>query len=1077
MNLAETFIRRPVMTTLVMLGILLFGIMAYRYLPVSDLPNVDYPTIAVSASLPGASPETMASSVATPLERQFSTIAGLDSMTSMSTQGITQITLQFNLSRDIDAAAQDVQAMIAKTQGQLPPDMPTPPSYQKVNPADQPIIYMAVYSEELPLSTTDEYAETLMAERISMVSGVAQVAVYGAKKYAVRVQFDPKALASYGVGIDEAMQAVQQANVNMPTGTLYGTHKAFTVQANGQLTNAAAYRPMIVAYRKGAPVRLEALAQVIDSVQNDKAANWFNGHAGMILAIQRQPGTNTVEVVDSIRKLLPAFRLQIPPSIHLVTLYDRSQSIRDSVSDVKFTLWLTLCLVVLVIFLFLRNVSATVIPSLALPMSIIGTFAVMYLLGYTVDNLSMMALVLSVGFVVDDAIVMLENIVRHMEHGEGVFEAALNGSKEISFTILSMTLSLAAVFIPVLFMGGILGRLLHEFSVVIISAVLVSGLVSLTLTPMLCSRFLRPSKSEEHGFLFNLFERGFQWMHDAYDGSLRSVLRHRFATLLASFVILIATVYLFLGIPKGFLPSEDSGLIVGFTQAAQGISFDAMTGHQRAIMNIIQNDPNVVDASSFVGAGGPSGGINSGIFFLHLKPHPPVSEQFVRWAESVLHIRQAPQNPKYRYLSTDEVLQELRPKLFTVPGIMAFMQNPPPIRIGGQLTKSLYQFTLQGPDTKELYTQAEILEAKLRQLPGLQDVNTDLQIANPQVNVEIDRDEAKALGVTPFQIEDALATSYSSRQISTIYTPTNEYWVIAELEKQYQMDPEALRMLYIRSTSGQLVPLSAVAKLTENLGPLAVNHSGQLPAVTISFNLRPGTALGTAVDEVNRIARETLPADISASFQGSAQQFESSLVGLGILLFATVLVIYLVLGVLYESFIHPVTILSGLPSAAVGALLTLILFHKDLDLYGFVGVIMLIGIVKKNAIMMIDFALDAERNEGRITLDAIYQGALVRFRPIMMTTFAALMGTLPIAIGLGAGSESRRPLGLCVVGGLIFSQLITLYITPVYYTYLDQFQKWVGRRRGKKVEDARVELPSPERAPAPVLAEGSDGGK
>ncbi len=1065
MNLAEIFIRRPIMTTLAMAAILLFGIIAYRVLPVSDLPNVDYPTIQVQASLPGASPETMAAAVATVLEREFSTIAGLEAMSSMSTQGGTQITLQFSLSRNIDAASQDVQAAIARAQGRLPSDMPAPPSYQKVNPADQPILYMAVYSDTLPLSTVNEYADTLMAQRISMISGVAQVQVYGSQKYAVRVQLDPRALAARGIGIDEVMDSVKNANVNLPTGTLFGTHKSYVVEANGQLKNAAAYRPLIVAYRNGAPVRLEALGQVIDDVQNNKLANWYNGQRAEVLAISRQPGTNTVEVVDNILRLLPTFRKEIPQSVRLTTLYDRSISIRDSVDDVKFTLYLTLALVVMVIFLFLRNVSATIIPSLALPMSIVGTFSVMYLLGYTVDNLSLMALVLAVGFVVDDAIVMLENIVRHLEMGEDILEAALNGSKEISFTIFSMTLSLAAVFIPVLFLGGIMGRLLHEFSVTIISAVLVSGVVSLTLTPMLCSRFLRHAKPEEHGFLFNLFERGFQAMLHAYDWSLQKVLRFRFATLMFSFAIMAVTIYLFVKIPKGFLPSEDSGLIFGITMAQQGISFDSMKEHQKAVADLMVTDPYVENVTSFAGAGGPGGGGNSGFFFMSLKSRPSGRAQMLNWFKGLLHIPY-PRDPNLRYIDTDQVIQELRGRLFPVPGIMTFMQNPPPIEIGGRLTKSQYQFTLQGPDTKELYREGLNLEGALRTVPGLLDVTTDIQMNNPQVNVDIDRDKANALGVSAFQVENALETAYSSRQVSTIYTPNNEYWVIAELLPQYQLDPQALSMLYIRSSGGQLVPLSAVSKLSQSLGPLVVNHTGQLPSVTVSFNLKPGTALGDAVDNVGQIARQTLPSDISANFEGTAQQFESSLVGLSLLLVITILVIYIVLGILYESFIHPLTILSGLPSAALGALLTLMYFGYQLDLYGFVGIIMLIGIVKKNAIMMIDFALDAERNAGKSTQDAIYYGALVRFRPIMMTTMAALMGTLPIAVGLGAGADSRRPLGLCVVGGLVFSQFITLYITPVYYTYLDSFQKWlqrlgnreqgIGNRRREQVVENRL---------------------
>ncbi|HQL30235.1 MAG TPA: efflux RND transporter permease subunit, partial [Thermoanaerobaculales bacterium] len=975
MNISELYIRRPVMTTIVMGGILLFGFMAYRLLPVSDLPNVDFPTISVSASLPGANPDTMASSVATPLEKEFSTIAGIDTMSSASSLGSTNIVLQFDLERDIDAAAQDVQAAIARASRRLPRDMPSPPTYQKVNPADQPILFVGLTSPTLPLYELDEYGQTMMAQRISTISGVAQVQVYGSQKYAVRIQLDPSALATRGLGIDEVSRAVQSANVNLPSGILYGPEKAYTIESKGQLTNAAAYRPIVIAYRDGRPVRLEELGSVWDSVENDKTAAWFIDQRTVMLAIQRQPGTNTVEVARRVRELLPTFEGQLPASVSLQVLFDRSQSIHESVNDVKLTLLVTLCLVVLVIFMFLRNLSATAIPSLAMPMSIVGTFAVMHLLDYSLDNLSLMALTLSVGFVVDDAIVMLENIVRHMEMGKRPFAAALDGSREIGFTIISMTLSLAAVFIPVLFMGGIVGRLFREFSVTIGAAVLISGFISLTLTPMLSSRFILPPKEVRHHALYNAFERFFARLLAVYGAGLRWSLGHRRTMVALTLLVTALTVVLFVVVPKGFVPSQDIDQIFGQVEAIEGISFEAMKRHQQAVGEVLRADPNVEAFTSSAGGRGGFGAGNTGFFFARLKPR---SE---------------------RELTADEVVEELRPKMARIPGVRVFIQSPPAIQVGGRQSRSQYQLTLTGPDTGELYRAAPLLEAKLREQDSLVDVATDLQLKNPQIEVDINRDKASSLGVTAEQIEEALYTAYGTRQISTIFTPTNQYRVIMELLPEYQTDILDLSLLYVRSSSGELVPLDSLVTMIAGLGPLTVNHSGQVPSVTLSFNLAPGVALGQATAEVEELARATLPASISLAFQGTAQAFKSSMQGLGLLLLLAIVVIYMVLGILYESFIHPFTILSALPLAGAGALATLLAFGVDLNIYAFVGVIMLVGLVKKNGIIMIDFALEAQRSRGFAPAEAIYEACMVRFRPIMMTTMAAFFGTLPIALG------------------------------------------------------------------------------
>jgi HAE1 family hydrophobic/amphiphilic exporter-1 len=1062
MNISEPFIRNPVMTTLLMAALLIFGAFGYSTLPVSELPNVDFPTIQVSASLPGADPQTMASSVATPLESQFSTIAGISSMNSTSTQGSTSITIQFDLNRSIDGAAEDVQTAIQAASRQLPSNLPSPPTLRKVNPSDSPVIYLAMQSPTMPLYQLDKYAENLLARQLSTLDGVAQVNVYGSQIYAARIQVDPYALAARGIGIDQVANAIKSANVNQATGQLNGPTQATLIHTNGQLEDAAAYNNQIIAYQNGAPVRIKDIGRTIDSVENNLVASWYNKQRAIVLAIQRQPGSNTINVVDEIHRVIPKFMESLPKSVSLNVIYDRSQSIRGSVSDVQTTLLIAAVLVVMVIFLFLRTLSATIIPSVALPLAVIGTFAGMAFLGFSLDNLSLMALTLSVGFVVDDAIVMLENIVRHVEEGEKPYEAALRGSREIGFTILSMTISLAAVFIPIVFMGGIVGRLLHEFAVTIVLAILVSGVVSVTLTPMLCSRFIRPGKSTHHGRVYEWSEQAFDKVQGYYDRSLRWSVDHKpivFGVFIAS---LVATVLMAMVSKTDFIPSEDTGQIRAQTQALDRTSFNKMVQYQQTAANIAARDKNVKAVMSFVGGGGSRSGVNTGTLLFTLGP------------------------PSSRSLSADEIIQELRPKFAAIPGLRVYMQNPPAIPIGGIQSKAQYQYTLQDLDQQELQDYALRLQDALSGTKGFQDVNTDLDVTAPTVNVDIDRDKAAAYGVTPAAIESALGAAFGGQQVSTIYGSSNQYWVMLELLPQYQFNAQDLSRLYITATPtgtgtaspnagstaptsigtssttntmGNLVPLSAVTNIRTGTQALSVNHLGQLPAVTISFNLSPDTALSDAVKAIGKIQQKlNTPATITGSFQGTAQAFQSSMSNMGLLLLIAIVTIYIILGILYESFVHPLTILSGLPSAAVGALITLWLFGVPLSLYAFVGMIMLIGIVKKNAIMMIDFALHRERSEGISAHDAIVEAALIRFRPIMMTTMAALMGTLPIAIGFGQGGETRQPLGLAVVGGLLLSQLLTLYITPVIYIYLDRAGDWVSNWRGG----------SPKRVPQPA---------
>jgi hydrophobe/amphiphile efflux-1 (HAE1) family protein len=1047
MSISEPFIRRPIATSLMMLGVLVFGIGAYALLPVAALPNVDFPTIVVSVNYPGASPETMASAVATPLEQQFAAIPGLDQMTSTSGIGSLSITLQFDLARNIDGAAQDVLTAINAASGVLPKDLPTPPTYRKTNPADRPILIYAVYSKAMPIYRVDDYAYTIVAQKISTVNGVSESRIFGQKPFAVHVQVNPGALAARGIGLEDVHNALTTATVDRPKGNLEGAHQVFTIDTNDQLFNADSFKNVIVAYRNGAPVRLKDVAEVIDATQNERIGAWYYDTPAEGLAIQKQAGANTPQLVDTIKSWIPRLEESIPPSVKIDLVSDRSLVVRAAVHDVQFTMMLTVSLVVVVIFLFLRTLWATVIPSLAVPLSLLATLGVMYAVGYSLDNISLMALTISVGFVVDDAIVMIENIVRYIEQGDRPFEAALKGAGQIGFTIISITFSLIAVFIPLLFMGGIIGRLFREFAVTVSVAVVASAFVSLTLTPVLCSLFLKEQTLHGKGRFNRIAERGFEWMLRWYDRGLGFVFRHQFPTLLSTLLLMVATGYLYVTIPKGFFPEQDTGFIFGQADAREDISYAAMAQLAHQITDVVKDDPAVSGVFSFTGASSYNPTENTARIFIQLVPHDQ------------------------RDATSNQIIQRLRPKVAKIEGVKFYMQSGQDISIGGRLSRTLYQYTLTDTDPEELYHWAPIIEAQMKKMPELQDVASDQQVAAPHLAIEIDRDAASRMGISPSLIDETLYDAFGQRQVANLYTSTSQYKLILEVQPQFQDDPTALSKLYVVGPGGTQIPLSAFAHFVPKVEALSINHQGQFPAVTLSFNLAPGFALGQAVDKIQAMmAQMRVPGTLDGSFQGTAQAFQASLSSTPLLVAAAILVVYIVLGMLYESYIHPITILSALPSAGVGALLALMLLHYDLSVIAMIGVILLIGIVKKNAIMMIDFALQAERLEGKSPHEAIHQACLLRFRPIMMTTFAALFGALPIALGQGAGSELRRPLGISIVGGLLVSQWLTLYTTPIIYLYLERFARWVGRPyRPSRMQEALSDRP------AAALAEGRHG--